>query len=146
MMKNIKGFTLVEMLVVVAIIGLLSAVVIVGLGPAREKSRDAKRIADVDQIANWAELNFTDVGGADVGGYPVLADFAALTSISKTGPQGTAYVYERVAYGEARMGACLERDERAAVADCPTTLAEAQCADINKRYCKKLTGGVVTGP
>ena len=58
-MNNRKGFTLIEMLVVVAIVGLLSSVVVVGVGGARQKARDAKRVSDVRQIQTWFESNYT---------------------------------------------------------------------------------------
>lgn len=54
------------MLVVVAIIGLLSSVVVIGVGGARQKARDTKRIADLRQIQTYLEANYA------VGGYPVL--------------------------------------------------------------------------
>lgn len=55
-----KGFTLVELLVVIAIIGLLSTLAIVALNSARQKSRDAKRVADIKQIQTALELYFND--------------------------------------------------------------------------------------
>jgi len=58
--KNEKGFTLIELLVVIAIIGLLASVVLLALNSARAKSRDAKRLADVRQIASAMELYFND--------------------------------------------------------------------------------------
>ncbi|MCX6797540.1 MAG: prepilin-type N-terminal cleavage/methylation domain-containing protein [Candidatus Doudnabacteria bacterium] len=57
--KN-KGFTLIELLVVIAIIGLLASVVLLALNSARTKSRDAKRLADVRQLASALELYFND--------------------------------------------------------------------------------------
>ncbi|MBI3626495.1 prepilin-type N-terminal cleavage/methylation domain-containing protein [Candidatus Uhrbacteria bacterium] len=63
MLKNRKGFTLVELLVVVAIIGLLSTLAVVALGNARQKARDAKRVADMKQIQTALELYFTDQNG-----------------------------------------------------------------------------------
>lgn len=57
---NQKGFTLIELLVVIAIIGLLASVVLLALNSARQKSRDAKRLADVRQIASAVELYFND--------------------------------------------------------------------------------------
>lgn len=58
--KEQKGFTLIELLVVIAIIGLLASVVLLALNSARQKSRDAKRLADVRQIASALELYFND--------------------------------------------------------------------------------------
>lgn len=57
--KN-KGFTLIELLVVIAIIGLLASVVLLSLNSARQKSRDAKRLSDIRQVASAMELYFND--------------------------------------------------------------------------------------
>jgi prepilin-type N-terminal cleavage/methylation domain-containing protein len=61
--KNKAGFTLIELLVVIAIIGLLASVVLLALNGARAKSRDAKRIADVRQLASAMEIFFNDYNG-----------------------------------------------------------------------------------
>ena len=61
-MKNKKGFTLIEILVVVAIIGVLASIVLVGLGGARRQGGDAKRIAELRQIQTGLELYFTKCG------------------------------------------------------------------------------------
>lgn len=59
---GIKGFTLVELLVVVAIIGLLASIVLVSMGAARQKARDSKRQADIRQIGTAMELYYPDNG------------------------------------------------------------------------------------
>jgi type II secretion system protein G len=56
-----KGFTLIELLVVIAIIGLLSTLSVVALNSARQKSRDAKRVADVKQIQTALEFYYNDI-------------------------------------------------------------------------------------
>ncbi len=65
-MKNIKGFTLIEMLVVIAIIGLLSSVVLVALGPSRAKAKDARIISSINQVRVLAETKFSN------GVYPAI--------------------------------------------------------------------------
>lgn len=67
-MKKNKGFTLIEILIVVAIIGLLASVVLVGLGSFRARGRDARRIADLRETQNALELYYTKYQR-----YPALA-------------------------------------------------------------------------
>lgn len=57
------GFTLVELLVVIAIIGTLATLVLLQLGTARARARDAKRIADVNQLRSAGELYYEDNSG-----------------------------------------------------------------------------------
>jgi type II secretion system protein G len=64
MLKNkiFKGFTLVELLVVIAILGVLVTIGLASFTSAQAKSRDAKRKADLKQIASALELFYNDVG------------------------------------------------------------------------------------
>jgi prepilin-type N-terminal cleavage/methylation domain-containing protein len=50
-----KGFTLLELLVVIGIIGLLASIIVVNLTGARKRARDTKRIADVRNLQTAAE-------------------------------------------------------------------------------------------
>ncbi len=59
-MKRRQGFTLIELLVVVAIMGLLAALAVVALNNARQRARDARRVADVKQIQTALELYYLD--------------------------------------------------------------------------------------
>ena len=61
--RSSRGFTLVELLVVIAIISILATLLLLQLGVARAKARDAKRIADVNQVRSALELFFDDNGG-----------------------------------------------------------------------------------
>lgn len=101
-MKTQKGFTLVELLVVVSIIGLLSTLAVVALGSARVQARDAKRVADVKQMQTALELYFSDNNGypgSDGGGSGLTlgsGNFTALTrenGFENTPSPGTETVY-----------------------------------------------------
>jgi type II secretion system protein G len=56
MLKNKKGFTLIELMVVISIISFLASVVMASLDSARAKSRDARRSSDIHQIQIALEL------------------------------------------------------------------------------------------
>lgn len=55
-----KGFTLVELLIIIAIIGILSTAVVVNLNAAKAKARDAKRIADITQIKKAIDIYYIE--------------------------------------------------------------------------------------
>lgn len=57
-----KGFTLVELLVVISIIGLLSSVVFASLSSAKNKAKDALIKSSMDELVKLAELEFSDNG------------------------------------------------------------------------------------
>lgn len=82
--KNQNGFTLIELLVVIAIIGLLASVVLLALNSARAKARDAKRAADIRQMATALEVYYNDNGA-----YPILASVGALSAATWIGGQST---------------------------------------------------------
>lgn len=89
--KNKAGFTLIELLVVIAIIGLLASVVLLALNGARAKSRDAKRLADVRQMASAIEIFFNDYNS-----YPtnsstsyLVPNYIGLTPTAPTPADGT---------------------------------------------------------
>lgn len=91
--RTSRGFTLIELLVVIAIIGILSSVVLASLNDARQKSRDAKRIADVKQLQLALELFFDSNGS-----YPTSTGLSALApdyiSVLPTDPvSGNNYTY-----------------------------------------------------
>ena len=64
-MLNKKAFTLIELLIVIAIIAMLAAVIFVALDPLQrfQDSRDAARYTDVESIAHAIELDQVDNGG-----------------------------------------------------------------------------------
>jgi len=57
-----KGFTLVELLVVMAILGVLVTLIAGGFRTAQMRGRDAKRKSDLKEIANSLELYLSDHG------------------------------------------------------------------------------------
>jgi len=85
-----KGFTLVELLVVIAIIGILSTLSVVSLNSARAKSRDARRLSDIKQIRTALDMYYDSSSTYPVS-CPALGtgNCACLTSVGWTNTSTT---------------------------------------------------------
>lgn len=66
-----NGFTIIELLTVISIIGLLSSIVMTGSVSARKKTRDIVRIANLRQLANAVNLYYQDHGYFPLGSVDV---------------------------------------------------------------------------
>ena len=74
-METKRGFTLIEILVVIAVIGILASLILVGLSSVQKRGRDARRIADLREAQHALELYFTKNGK-----YPDTQSWTDLTS------------------------------------------------------------------
>lgn len=75
-----SGFTLIELLVVISIIGLLATIVLVSLNQSRVRARDARRAADINQLATAIEAFHIENGF-----YPSESDCGASAAPLQTG-------------------------------------------------------------
>ncbi len=66
-LRNSKGFTIVELLIVIVVIGILAALVLNSFRGVQERARDTERRTDTNAIATQLEVYYTDNGG-----YPIF--------------------------------------------------------------------------
>ena len=102
-MRKQKGFTLVEMLVVIAIIAILAGAVLLAINPVAtmRKSRDTTRLSDLDSLRSAINIALTE-------GEITLTDMTATgPRTSATGTQavdGTGYVTYTPVTGKTGLG------------------------------------------
>lgn len=99
-LKQKKGFTILEILVVVGLIGVLTAMSSMGFVRYSERSRDSRRRIDIQQIRSTLELYRSN---STEGTYPTLGQYGSgtnsvlvtsgLLQMIPVDPRGNAYVY-----------------------------------------------------
>ena len=68
-LKNKKGFTIVELLIVIVVIGILATLVIVTFTGIQQKARNSQRQTDINALDSHIEAYY-----AESGNYPTLAN------------------------------------------------------------------------
>ena len=90
-----KGFTIVEILVVIGIIAVLTVIIFPAINNIRAKNRDAERVADIATLQLGLSLYYSQ-HSTSTGGYPItLQDLVStyVPSDSLLGPDGKTYSY-----------------------------------------------------
>ena len=86
-----KGFSLVELLVAVAIVGVLASVVTVAVLPSRRKARDTARVAEMNQMGRFLLAISCYVPSAGPGDYDLQALYQDLVTAN---PNVATYIKE----------------------------------------------------
>lgn len=149
--EEMRGFTLLEMLVTISIIGILASVVITGLSGTKERARDAERISDIAQLQLVLEQYFNACRQ-----YPATLTTGANNSSSgtcsvtlgtflptiPTPPMGGNYAYgvkdTAPVNTDYRLGVVLETNDPVLAGDVDGGVTYGvTCADdaTNFRYC-----------
>lgn len=77
--KSYTGFTIVELLIVIVVIGVLAAITIVAYNNIQQRGRDAERTSDVKQLKKSLELFY-----AEKNYYPSVGDVTSATFRTNT--------------------------------------------------------------
>ena len=148
-----KGFTLIELMVVVGIIGLISSMVLVSIQGARGKARDAQRIQEFSQVQKALEIYFAEkekypagnTGGDCFGANANLA--SDLASQLSPLPQETVadrmcYVYFSDVDGSGyKIMADLEKNPDLEASDCGVYSDKYELCDAQRTFAASTLSG-----
>ena len=105
-MTEKQGFTMVELIVVIAIIGIISTIAMIAVGHARAKARDTRRLNDIDQIQTALLLFYRDQNRFPSSDEFVVGNSLALVSGSNT----TTYMTQIPSSPTPADGTCNNND------------------------------------
>lgn len=91
-----KGFTIVELLIVIVVIGILAAIVIVAFNGVQSRARDSERATEIKNIQKKLEIYFTEKGYYPNSSQMMNATFRTelgLNSAALTPTGGSALAY-----------------------------------------------------
>jgi len=94
-----RGFTLVEILVVIAIMAVLMTIAVTSIGGARRQSRDVKRVADVREIQIALELYSNERDGYPAANTPVVLGSGNYKALCNGGFKTACAVGEKLFQG-----------------------------------------------
>jgi prepilin-type N-terminal cleavage/methylation domain-containing protein len=147
-MKNIhtkKGFSLIEVLIVIAIIGILVSLAIPSYSNNKKNARDVERITEIDTISLALDMYYsvckrypatlTVTANDGCSGTTTLGEYLNTIPVPPRTPPN-AYAYDTDAGGTTyRVGTVLELNNSALQRDIDTDLGTVSC-DEALEYCK----------
>src|SRR6056297_347580 len=95
MIKNKKGFTLIELIIVMAIIGILAVVAVVAIGSKSADARDARRLADMSAIRTAMALHCAEpvnAAGDDLTATTILCTSSTQPPVNTLVDAETTYI------------------------------------------------------
>jgi len=139
-----KGFTLIEMLVVVAIIAILASVFLIGLRGFRGSAYDARRLSDLQKVQSYLELYYNHERVYPSNGSwsevesAVAASVAGITTFPNDpiGGDTATYYYAQCAGGQGYVLGAQLSDPKASVMASSVTQD-----DLTANDCGSLGGG-----
>lgn len=140
-----KGFTIVELLIVIVVIGILAALVITTFSGIQRKARDSERQTDINAVHGQVEAFY-----AQNGRYPtnanldddtwVQANLPGLDVEALADPKGSSNDIAAAAaanvYSYAETPAGCDNDPATATADCDTYVLTATLEEGGATYTK----------
>jgi prepilin-type N-terminal cleavage/methylation domain-containing protein len=140
-----RGFTLIEILIVISIIGILASIVLVNLGGFRAKGRDARRIADLKTLQNTLELYYSSNNKYPTALSDILTAGIGVTKLPKDPKTNSDYGYCVTNAGDSYLlgatlegtNAVLDSDEDT-VPNGYTCVTSVSCDDAAYGYCIKF--------
>ena len=87
--KATSGFTIVELLIVIVVIGILAAITIVAYNGVQNRARTTEAQANAKEVQNKAEVYAADEGN---GAYPTAAQLEAATGTAALSPKVKAMI------------------------------------------------------
>jgi prepilin-type N-terminal cleavage/methylation domain-containing protein len=141
--QNRRGFTMIEILVVIFIIGILSVIAVAAFGRAQTRARDTLRVADVDTYHKALEMYFLDHRRYPTGVNLVLGEQATTLCADS----GFASVCEGTKYHGLVSAAPMPLDGSCSVEENSYLYSSASGLDYTINFCLgRKTGSISAGP
>lgn len=128
-----RGFTLIELMMVIAIIGILASIIVVSLSSSKAKGRDAKRVSDIRTIQLALEEYYNDNAyyPTSLYGAGISPPFSTYLSPVPTDPS-TGGSYKFSAYNSPLNAICTTGNKPvayhlAAVTECNDSSSNTSC-------------------